>query len=118
VYLLWRGPGVVASLAPRNASSPASATRPFSIFFILGIFVRIGESNHLHAAVTLMELHEELANVRYGQSAARRSLEFCLSPMATQLLKSVLLKGVSIAIHLRTRDPGGTRWRSSLTIPA
>jgi hypothetical protein len=38
--------------------------------------------------------------------------------MATQLLKSVLLKGTSIAIHLRTKDPGGTWWRPSLTIPA
>jgi hypothetical protein len=65
-----------------------------------------------------MKLHEELTNVRYGQSAARRSLEFYLSPMAILLLKSGLLKGVSIAIHLRTRDPGGTRWRPSLTIPA
>ena len=37
--------------------------------------------------------------------------------MATQLLRSVLLKGASIAIHLRTRDPGGTWWRPSLTIP-
>jgi hypothetical protein len=64
-----------------------------------------------------MKLHEELTNVRYGQSAARRLLEFSLSPMATQLLKSGLLKGVSIAIHLRMRDPGG-RWRPSLTIPA
>jgi len=65
-----------------------------------------------------MKLREELTNVRYCQSAARRSLEFCLSPMATRLLKSVLLKDVSIAIHLRTRDPGGTQWRPSLTIPA
>jgi hypothetical protein len=57
-------------------------------------------------------------DTNFLKSAARRSLEFCLSPTATQLLKSVLLKGASIAVHLRTRDPGGTWWRPALTIPA
>jgi hypothetical protein len=44
--------------------------------------------------------------------------DFAFSPMATQLPKSVLVKGSSIAMYLRTRDPGGTCWRPSLTIPA
>jgi hypothetical protein len=40
---------IVEGLALGTADSLASPTRLFSCFFILGIFVRIAESNHLHA---------------------------------------------------------------------